>query len=69
MKIPSEVIVPMSSITKKITMNFKLTGYKSHKYRMWVVVRLLKLSAFILRTGIVINMQEDRDGNTNTNND
>jgi len=40
--------LPISRVTRRITMSVKITGFRSWGFRLWVGTRLIKLACFIV---------------------
>lgn len=55
--------VPMSAVTKNITLQVTTTGVQTFRARLWLAIKVLKLAAWIAGVGIVI------DGHTGSNRD
>ena len=52
--------VPMSAAMNKVTLNVKIKGMGSHKIRVWIAIRLLKLASTILRCRMSMNFNGEQ---------
>ena len=46
--------VPMTRITRDITMNIEVTGVRVWRVRMWLAVKIMRLAAWVAGVGIKI---------------
>lgn len=57
MKTTQDVNVPMSDLTKRITLNVRLTGLPAWKIRQTVGLWLIKLATSVMGIGLHVDMR------------
>jgi hypothetical protein len=58
--------IPISRVTKEVTMHVSVTGFRSFKLRLSIAKILIRLAAFVAGMGIEIKIQESSDGKKTT---
>lgn len=51
-----EVRVPAAKAIQSLTLKVRVTGMRRFRIRMWLAIRLLKLAAWVIGTGIEIEL-------------
>jgi hypothetical protein len=59
--------IPISKVTKEVTMQVRVTGFRSFKFRLWIATLLIRLAAFVAGMGIEVNLEELSDGKKRNN--
>lgn len=59
--------IPISEVTKEVTMQVTVTGFRSFKLRLWLAAILIRLAALVAGMGIEINIGESSDGEKTSN--
>ena len=53
--------VPITSITKNLTLNLNVTGVRTWKVRVWCGVQLIRFAAFVMGCGFHLDARNDNE--------